>query len=49
MALLEALVGGHLGSDKKNQVYANILGTRPISCLRRKIFMNIHFSAFDVL
>ena len=33
---------------QKNQVYANILGTRTISCLKRKIFMNIHFSAFDV-
>ena len=33
----------------KNQVYTNILGTKPISCLRRKIFYeySIHFSTFD--
>ena len=40
------VVGGHLGSDLKNQVYANILGTKPISCLRRKIFYEYSFFCF---
>ena len=30
----------------KNQVYANILGTKPISCLRRKIFYESSFFCF---
>ena len=40
------VVGGHLESDLKNQVYANILGTKPISCLRRKIFYEDSFFCF---